>query len=178
MQSNFHPSRKTTFKLLCTQGNLYCLIAKSHGLRRVIPPFLTSPWGAMTAPKFVSWWVCSSSIDWILPIRMGVSSVQIYWCRDKTRKDFSNCFGGLGLKITAQSNQNIVNYVDVTLDLSTGKYYPYRKPDNNPLYINVNSNHPPSIIKQLPKSISTRISSLSCNSEEFNKASKIYNDAL
>ena len=72
----------------------------------------------------------------------------------------------------------VVNYLDVTLDLSTGKYYPYRKPDNNPLYINVNSNHPPSIIKQLPKSISTRISSLSCNSEEFNKASTIYNDAL
>ena len=31
---------------------------------------------------------------------------------------------------------------------------------------------------QLPKSISTRISSLFCNSEEFNKASTIYNDAL
>ena len=78
----------------------------------------------------------------------------------------------------AQSNLKVVNYLDVTLDLSTGKYYPYRKPDNNPLYINVNSNHPPSIIKQLPKSISTRISSLSCNSKEFNKASTIYNDAL
>ena len=97
---------------------------------------------------------------------------------DKTRKVFSKCFAELGLKITAQSNLKVVNYLDVTLDLSTGKYYPYRKPDNNPLYINVNSNHPPSIIKQLPKSISTRISSLSCNSEEFNKASTIYNDAL
>ena len=97
---------------------------------------------------------------------------------DKTRKDFAKCFAELGLKITAQSNLKVVNYLDVTLDLSTGKYYPYRKPDNNPLYINVNSNHPPSIIKQLPKSISTRISSLSCNSEEFNKASTIYNDAL
>ena len=78
---------------------------------------------------------------------------------DKTRKDFSNCFAELGLKITAQSNLKVVNYVNVTLDLSTGT-------------------HPQSILKQLPKSISTRISSLSCNSEEFNKASTIYNDAL
>ena len=97
---------------------------------------------------------------------------------DKIRKDFSKCFAELGLKITDQSNLKIVNYLDVTLDLSTSKYYTYRKSDNNPLYINVNSNHPPSIIRQLPKSIRTRTSNLSCNSEEFNKASKIYNDAF
>ena len=52
---------------------------------------------------------------------------------DKTRKDFSKCFSELGLKITAQSNLKVVNYLDITLDLPTGKYYPYRKPDNNPL---------------------------------------------
>ena len=57
----------------------------------------------------------------------------------------------------------IVNYLDVTLNLTTGKYYPFRKPDNNPLYINSKSNHPPSIIRQIPASISTRISSLSCD---------------
>ena len=57
----------------------------------------------------------------------------------------------------------IVNYRDVTLNLTTGQYYPFRKPDNNPLYINSKSNHPPSIIRQIPASISTRISSLSCD---------------
>ena len=82
------------------------------------------------------------------------------------------------MQITAQSNLKIVNYLDVTLNLSTGKYYPYRKPDNYPLYINAKSNHPPSIIKHLPASISNRISGLSCDSDEFKKASQIYNDAL
>ena len=72
----------------------------------------------------------------------------------------------------------IVNYLDVTLNLSTGKFCPYRKPDNYPLYINAKSNHPPSIIKHLPATISTRISSLSCDPDEFNKASQVYNDAL
>ena len=66
----------------------------------------------------------------------------------------------------------------MTLNLSTGKFCPYRKPDNYPLYINAKSNHPPSIIKHLPATIGTRISSLSCDADEFNKASRVYNDAL
>ena len=97
---------------------------------------------------------------------------------DKMRKDFSKIIGELGLQITAQSNLKIVNYLDVTLNLSTGKFCPYRKPDNYPLYINAKSNHPPSIIKHLPATISTRISSLSCDADEFNMASRVYNDAL
>ena len=76
-----------------------------------------------------------------------------------------------------QSNLK-VNYLDVTLNLTTGKYNPYRKPDNNPLYINANSNHPPSIIRQIPGSISTRISGSSCDSDEYSKTSQLYNDAL
>ena len=99
---------------------------------------------------------------------------------DKTRKEFSKILGELGLQITAQSNLKIVNYVylDVTLNLSTGKFCPYRKPDNHPLYINTKSNHPPSITKHLQATISTRISGLSCDPDEFNKASQVYNDAL
>ena len=97
---------------------------------------------------------------------------------DKARKVFCKILGDLGLKITVQSNMKIVNYLDVTLNLTTGKYYPFRKPGNTPLYINAKSNHPPSIIKQIPTSISTRISSLSCDSTEFDKSSQLYNDAL
>ena len=97
---------------------------------------------------------------------------------DKVRKKFSEILGNLGLKIKVQSNLKVVNYLDVTLNLTTGKYYPYRKPDNNPLYINANSNHPPSVIRQIPAPISTRISGLSCDSDEFNKTSQLYNDAL
>ena len=94
------------------------------------------------------------------------------------RKKFSEILGNLGVKITVQSNLKVVNYLDVALNLTTGKYYPYRKPDNNPLYINANSNHPPSVIRQIPASICTRISGLSCDSDEFNKTSQVYNDAL
>ena len=52
-----------------------------------------------------------------------------------------------------KSNFHVVNFLDVTFDLSTGKYKPYRKPNDDPLYINKHSNHPPSILRQLPTSI-------------------------
>ena len=40
------------------------------------------------------------------------------------------------------------------------------------------TNHPPNIIKQLPASINRRISDISSNEHEFNKAKPIYDDAL
>ncbi len=72
---------------------------------------------------------------------------------DKTRKELHKCFEQFGLKITAEANLHVVNYfLDVTFDPNNGKFKPYRKPNDDPLYINRHSNHPPSIIKQLPTS--------------------------
>ena len=88
------------------------------------------------------------------------------------------CFEDVELKITVQSNIKVVDHLDITLNLSNGKFYPYRKPNDKPLYINTRSNHPPSIIKQLPSGFNKRISSLSCNVEEFERAIPAYNDAL
>ena len=66
---------------------------------------------------------------------------------DKTRRELRKAFEQFGLKITAESNLHVVNnVVDVTFDLSTGKYKPYRKPNDDPLYTNKHSNHPPSIL--------------------------------
>ena len=97
---------------------------------------------------------------------------------DKARKSFTKIIGDLGLKITVQSNLKVVDYLDVTLNLTTGRYYPFRKPDNDPLYINAKSNHPPSTIRQFPTSISTRISGLSYDQDGFDKSSQLYNSAL
>ena len=43
-----------------------------------------------------------------------------------------------------------VNFLDVTLDLRSGLYKPYNKPNDTPLYVHKNSNHPPSILKNPP----------------------------
>ena len=45
------------------------------------------------------------------------------------------------------SNNKIVNFLDVTLDLSNNTYKPFIKTDQYPSYINVNSNHTKTIIK-------------------------------
>ena len=97
---------------------------------------------------------------------------------DRIRQQFSEIFHQEGLKITVTANMKIVNFLNITLNLLNGKFYPNRKPDNPSVYIHAQSNHPPTVIKHLPKAISTRISSLSYDEQEFNKAAPIYNDAL
>ena len=53
----------------------------------------------------------------------------------------------------------------------------YRKPNDDPLYINKHSNHPPSILRQLPTSISKRISTLSSDKQTFEDAAPAFEDA-
>ena len=97
---------------------------------------------------------------------------------DRIRKNMTKTFKDLGLKITIDCNIKVVNFLDITLNLNDGTYYPYRKPNDRPLYINKQSNHPPTIIKNLPASIARRISDISCDEETFKKAAPIYEDAL
>ena len=84
----------------------------------------------------------------------------------------------MGLKITIEANKKVVNFLDVTLNLNNGKYMPYNKPNNNPLYINKKSNHPPSIIDNIPLSINKRLSEISYDEESFYKAAPLYQNAL
>ena len=97
---------------------------------------------------------------------------------DRTRKELRKVFKQFGLKITAEANLHVVNFLDVTFDLATGKYKLYRKPNDDPLYIHKHSNHPPSILKQLPASINKRISTLSSDKQAFDDAIQIYQNAL
>ena len=55
---------------------------------------------------------------------------------ERIRKDITRSFNELGLHITIQSNIKKVNLLDVTFNLCKGKYYPYHKPNDRPLYIN------------------------------------------
>ena len=59
---------------------------------------------------------------------------------DKARKDLTRIFNNLGLKITAFANQQSTNFLDITFDLTNNSYKPYRKPNNELLYINGSSN--------------------------------------
>ena len=58
---------------------------------------------------------------------------------------------------------------------STNK--PFSKPNNEISYIHKESNHPPSVIKQVPFSIESRLSSLSWSEKIFNEYTPIYQEA-
>ena len=97
---------------------------------------------------------------------------------DMQKKKIQKIFNNLGLKITIEPNQKQVNFLDITMDLQSETYKPYIKPNTTPLYVHQQSNHPPSIIRNIPLSINKRISKISCNKTEFDKAAPIFNDAL
>ena len=107
--------------------------------------------------------------------------MQLDQAKFKLRKDIMKCFKDHGLKITIKANLKIVNFLDVTFNLSNDMYYPYIKPNDTPLYINTRST-PPLILsgRQLPESISRRLqlSVLSCSKDAFEKAKPPYETAL
>ena len=97
---------------------------------------------------------------------------------DKKRKTIIKIFKDIGFSIDIQTNLKEVDFLDVTLNLQNGTYRPYKKANDKLLYIHSSSNHPPQIIKQLPNSISERLSKNSSNQEVFNTAKVEYEDAL
>lgn len=97
---------------------------------------------------------------------------------ENMKKKICKLFTANGLKITIEANQKSVNYLDTTLDLNTGIFKPYKKPNDTPLYVNAKSNHPPNVIKAVPKSINKRLSAISSNKEVFDEAAPTYQKAL
>ena len=82
------------------------------------------------------------------------------------------------LRIAVEANKKVTDFLDITLDLHTGSYKPYKKPNDTISYIHLQSNHPPSIIKNLPKGIEIRLPTNSANAYIFQEAAKPYNNVL
>ena len=87
-------------------------------------------------------------------------------------------FKNAGFKIEIKTNLHIVDFLNVTFNLLNGTYKPYKKPNDQLLYANTSSNHPPQIIKQLPTSISNRLSNNSSNKQVFDMSKDEYEKAL
>ena len=71
-----------------------------------------------------------------------------------------------------------MDFLDVTFDLESGLFKPYMKPNDSPIYVNKNSNHPPSILRNIPIAVNRRISNISANEQVFRGAAPTYQDAL
>ena len=64
---------------------------------------------------------------------------------ERKRKQIIQIFKSCGRNITVKTNLKTVNFFDARLDLINNKYQPYRRPNNETVYINKYSNHPPNI---------------------------------
>ena len=97
---------------------------------------------------------------------------------DRLRKKIIKIFHEIGFDIEISINLKVVDFLDITFDLNHEIYKPYKKPNDKLMYINTASNHPPQIIKQIPLSISKRLSDNSSNENIFNDAKSEYQKAL
>ena len=86
----------------------------------------------------------------ILPNTFGPETERL---KKKIRKLFKNN----KLKITIEAGMHQTDFLDVTFNASTGKYWPFRKSNSTLQYIDTQSNHPPNIRKQLPTMIEKRL---------------------
>ena len=107
----------------------------------------------------------------VLKNKSGMQSEQV-------KKNIQKIFKEHGLDIIIQCNIKIVNYLDVIFHLNDGICKPYTKPNNEIKYIHKNSKHPPSVIRQIPLSIESRLSILSFNKKIFQEAVTPYQKTL
>ncbi|GFR64731.1 inositol hexakisphosphate and diphosphoinositol-pentakisphosphate kinase 2 [Elysia marginata] len=91
---------------------------------------------------------------------------------ENTKKKTYEVLKNYGLKIPIEAYKKIVNFLDVTLDLRNDSYKPYKKPNDNSSYAHKCSNHPPVLVKNLPRGIMKR-NTKSKNEEIFNHAAPI-----
>ena len=97
---------------------------------------------------------------------------------EKIAQDLAKIFHSHGLRLEIDVNHKKTNFLDVTLDLMIGLYYPYKKPNNIIKYINNKSNHPSPILKNIPENVENRLTRNSANEEIFKAAIKPYQEAL
>ena len=97
---------------------------------------------------------------------------------EKVRKKLFKMFQDEGLDITAEANIKVVDFLDVLLDLESGTYRPYSKPNSCTKYISPDSNHPRTIIQNIPEAVAKRLSGVSSSKEMFLAEVQPYQDAM
>ena len=94
------------------------------------------------------------------------------------KKTICDTFRKHGLEITVEANKKIVQFFDVECNLEEETFKPFIKPNDVPLYVHINSNHPPAITKNIPEAINKRLSALSSDEKTFSSIIPIYQEAL
>ena len=94
------------------------------------------------------------------------------------QKKIIRAFKLLGFRIQIASNLKIVDFLDVILNLNNGTFKPFSKNDSASRCINISSNHPRSVLRQIPNAVNQRINKLSSCKKIFEENKSRYDDAL
>ena len=96
---------------------------------------------------------------------------------ENIKKEICRIFNANGLRITIEANKQVINFLDVTFNLSRNTFQPYTKPNTTLQYVHHESNHPPITTKNIPAGINRRLSSLSSDKASFDQAAPAYQKA-
>ena len=94
------------------------------------------------------------------------------------KKKICEVYNKYNLDITVTTNKKVVQFLDVEFDIEKKTYKPFIKPNDVPLYVHRNSDHPESILRNIPLVINKRISTLSSSEEIFKSVVPLYQNAL
>ena len=89
---------------------------------------------------------------------------------EQVKRNIQQIFKEHGLDIIIQCSMKVVNYLDGTFKLNDETYKPYKKPNSKIKYTPKNSNHPPSVIWEIPVSMESGFSTLSFKEKIFQEA--------
>ena len=84
----------------------------------------------------------------------------------------------LGFDITIESGLVTTEFLDVNLNLKRDSYNPYKKPNSRLMYVNRQSNHPPSVTKSIPAMVVQRLCRLSKTKSDFDNYAPEYINEL
>ena len=100
---------------------------------------------------------------------------------ERKKKNIIKVFKMCGLSIIVTTNITSEDYLDVTFNLKTESYQPFRnnnESNSEPEYTDISSNHPQQVLKQLPKlSIEKRLSEIWSSKEIFDNSKHLYEKA-
>ena len=82
------------------------------------------------------------------------------------KKEVASILKSTGIDITISANLKVMDFLDLTFDLTTGTYKTFNKPNNTPLYVHKQSSHPPNITKNISTNVNNRLSS-NCSNKEL-----------
>lgn len=110
--------------------------------------------------------------DGLLMLRMGKRQMEIL------RQKLVKLFGENGFTIEVKHSVKSIEFLDVQMDITTNTHRPYKKPIDKIKYVHKDSNHPPAVIKQIPRTVEDRLSMLSSTKEIFEEIKGPYQQAL